>query len=83
MFMQVGGSLRHYVEGKTIHDASKFKFSKDVFYKETALHVKSLSKFQEETWRAIVSGARTFTTEKKRKLLVFEDPDEMPLIEDI
>ncbi len=82
MFMQVGGSLRHYVEGKTVHE-SKFKFSKDIFYRETALHVKSLSTFQEETWRAIVSGARAFTKEKKHKIPVFEDPDEMPLIEDI
>ncbi len=83
MFTQVGGSLRHYAEGNTVHDASKFKFSKDVFYKETAFHVKSLRAFQEQTWGAIVSAARAFTTEKKRKLPAFEDPDEMPLIEDV
>ncbi len=81
--MQVGGSLHHYAEGNTVHDAAKFKFSKDIFHKETAFHVRSLSSFKEQAWKEIVSGARAFTTEKKHKLPVFEDLDEMPLIEDI
>ncbi len=81
--MQVGGSLRHFAEGNTVHDAAKFKFSKDIFYKETMFHVRSLGTFKEQTWTEIVSGARAFTMEKKRKLPVLEDLDEMPLIEDI